>query len=244
MYQWADRVNWDMVDKVILVSRAKQREFNNRFPAHSDRTAVISPSTSLTRYVPYPRNFNGDIGILCHLAPRKRVYDLILAFYELTKKRHDLRLHIAGGWSAANEDYYVALHHLVGELGLQDRVIFYGHVAETWEWYHKIDIFISHSYSEGLQVAHMEAMASGCYCLAHRWDGAEELLPDENLYFTDTELLEKILVFCDAPESDKQRHREHMRTLAADKFDINRTKVQIRQIVEEVAGSVHSWRGH
>jgi len=234
MYQWAERINWSVVDRVILVSQAKQREFNMRFPGYAHKSIVVSPSTSLIKFSPRPRRFEGDIGILCHLTPRKRVYELILAFYELTKKRDYLRLHIAGGQDPAYEDYYSTLQYIVRKLGLQDKVIFYGHITETWDWYHRIDIFISNSYSEGLQVAPMEAMASGCYCLAHCWDGADELLPEENLFFTNGELQEKILNYCDILESERQRIREHMRTLAVEKFDINQTKTQIRQILEEV----------
>jgi len=234
MYQWAERINWSVVDRVILVSQAKQREFNMRFPGYAHKSIVVSPSTSLIKFSPRPRRFEGDIGILCHLTPRKRVYELILAFYELTKKRDYLRLHIAGGQDPAYEDYYSTLQYIVRKLGLQDKVIFYGHITETWDWYHRIDIFISNSYSEGLQVAPMEAMASGCYCLAHCWDGADELLPEENLFFTNGELQEKILNYCDILESERQRIIEQMRTLAVEKFDINQTKTQIRQILEEV----------
>ncbi|HMN29574.1 MAG TPA: glycosyltransferase family 4 protein, partial [Caldilineaceae bacterium] len=177
MYQWVNRINWEAVDKIILVSQAKKREFTARFPEQASKIVVSGPSTSLEKFTPQPKAFGGDIGILCHLTPRKRVYDLILSFYELTQKQRGLHLHIAGGADPAFEDYYRALHHLVNELKLQEKVTFYGNVAEPWLWYPKIDIFISNSYSEGLQVAPMEAMASGCYCLSHRWEGAEELLP-------------------------------------------------------------------
>ena len=112
-------------------------------------------------------------------------------------------MHIAGGMDQSFEDYYYALQSIVADLGIQEKVTFYGNVKETWDWYHKIDIFISNSYSEGLQVAPMEAMASGCYCLSHRWRGADELLPQEYLYFTDTELREKILQYCVTSEEKK-----------------------------------------
>jgi hypothetical protein len=38
----------------------------------------------------------------------------------------------------------------------------------------------------------MEAVASGCYCLSHDWDGADELLPAENLYLTDSQLRQSV----------------------------------------------------
>ena len=83
LYTWADRIHWDVVDKVILVSRAMQAEFSSRFPDQASKTVVVSPSTSLTRFYPVAKEFSGDIGILCHLTPRKRVYELILTLAEI-----------------------------------------------------------------------------------------------------------------------------------------------------------------
>ena len=177
------------------------------------------------------------------MTPRKRVYDLIIAFSELIKQNNDFHLHIAGGQHPAYGDYYAAIEHIVNKLNLRDRVTFYGNVTENWNWYHNIDIFISNGYSEGLQVAPMEAMASGCYCLAHRWDGAEELLPEENLYYTNNELLEKILDYCDRPAAEKQMEREHMRDIASNKFDINQTLFHIRGVLEDVSLSYMSKDG-
>jgi glycosyltransferase involved in cell wall biosynthesis len=163
------------------------------------------------------------------------VYELVLTFYELTQRRNDLHLHIAGGPQAAYGDYFRALQHIVHELELQEKVTFYGRVNDAWNWYHGIDILVSNGYSEGLQVAPMEAMASGCYCLAHRWEGAEELLPPENLFYTDRQLQEKILAYCDSSEWEKQRQRDQMRAIVRERFDIEQTKQKIRQIVAEVS---------
>jgi glycosyltransferase involved in cell wall biosynthesis len=237
MYECADRVNWEAVDRIILVSQAKKREFVTRFPEQAAKIVVSTESISLEKFVHWPKTFNGDIGTLCQLIPRKRVYDLILTFYELTQRRSDLHLHIGGALDPAYQDYYNALRHIVEELELHDRVTFYGYVADPWNWYQNIDIFVSNSYSEGLQVSPMEAMASGCYCLSHRWDGAEELVSQENLYYTSAELQERILRYCEIPESEKQEQRARMRTIACDKFDINQTIAQVLQAVEEVAAS-------
>jgi glycosyltransferase involved in cell wall biosynthesis len=240
MYQWVNRINWEAVDKIILVSHAKKKEFIAKFPTQADKIVVSGPSTSLEKFTPQPKTFNGDIGILCHLTPRKRVYDLILTFYELLQQKNNLHLHVAGGMDSAFEDYYYALQSLVVDLGIQEKVTFYGNVKDTWNWYHKVDIFISNSYSEGLQVAPMEAMASGCYCLAHHWRGAEELLPPKYLYYTDTELRDKILQYCKISDTEKLEQKKCMRTLAQENFDIKQTIKQVVGAVDEVAATIAS----
>ena len=118
------------VDKIILVSQAKKREFITKFPEQAAKIVVCSPSISLAKFIPQPKKFNGDIGILCHLTPRKRVYDLILSFYELIQKKSDFHLHIAGSSEDAYQDYYNALLYIINDLKLQNKVTLYGNIVE------------------------------------------------------------------------------------------------------------------
>lgn len=237
LYEWADRIDWGPVDQIVLVSEAKRREFAARFPQHAAKVVVSYPSVSLDRFRPAEpeRSFAGDIGILCHLTARKRVYDLILTFAELIEDGHDFRLHIGGSCRPGYDDYHLALQRLVAELRLRDRVTFYGYVAETPAWYRQIDVFVSNSYSEGLQVAAIEAMASGCYCLVHRWDGAEELLPSRDLFSTGRELREKIVVYARAPAEQQREHRARMRRIACDRFDLRHATEEICHAIERAA---------
>lgn len=237
MYKWADKINWDAVDQIILVSEAKRREFVARFPEQAAKAVVIPEAISVEKFEPRPKPFNGDIGILCHLRPRKRVYELVLAFYELSKRRDDLHLHIGGGEAGGFTEYYYAVHALVDQLGLQDNVTFYDHVDEPQTWYHNVDIFISNSYSEGLQVALLEAMASGCYCLSHRWEGVEELLPADNLFFTERQLVERILAYCELPEDERQQRKTRLQEIVCHMADVDNTKVQVRKVVETVGAA-------
>lgn len=234
MYDWMDHVNWETVDKIILVSNAKKEEFSQKLPAHAGKIVVIPEAVSPQRFKPLEKKFEGSLGILCHLKPRKRVYDLVLSFYELAQKRSDLHLYIGGDMRPRYLDYYGSLQRLVRELNLHERVTFDGHVQDPENWYHKIDIFISNSYSEGLQVSPMEAISSGCYCLSHFWDGADELLPEENLFYTGTEFQEKVLQYCDLPDSEKRDKRKQLQNMVRERFNLDKTKVQIRELVERL----------
>lgn len=242
MYQWAHQIDWDKVDRVILVSKAKQREFAARFPAHAQKTVVIPEAISLDTFQPVARTFQGDIGTLCHLSPRKRVYELILAFSEACALRDDLRLHIGGGPHSRFPDYADSLYSLVRRMNLEDRVTFYGPVKHPQDWYRQIDIFVSNSYSEGLQVSPMEAVASGCFALSHHWDGAEELLPAADLYLTERELVRNMLEYCDLPATEQARRRANQHRRVCDQFDIAKIKVQIRAEVEAVAAQQRNAR--
>lgn len=233
LYQWADQINWDAVDRIILVSEAKRREFTKRFPAQASKIAVVPVGVDLEKFRFQPKSFAGNIGMLCHLAPRKRVYEMLLTFSEVASHHPQLHLHIAGAAGSAFRDYEEALHFLVHQLRLQERVTFYGNVKETWNWYPKIDIFVSNSFSEGLQVAPMEAMAMGCHVLSHHWHGADELVPAENLYLTDSDLQKRLLTYVSMAEVDKQADARAMRQRACDFFDVHDKIPHINQVLGE-----------
>lgn len=238
MFEWVHKINWGSVDKVILVSQAMRDKFIARFPDQASKTEVIPEAISVRKFQPKPTRSNDhivNIGTLCNLIPRKGVYELVLAFYELIQKNPDYHLHIAGGPDPAYQDYFDALQSLVSTLNLGDSTTFYGEVKEAWKWYERIDVFVSNSYSEGLQVAPMEAMASGCYCLSRHWDGADELLPEEYLFYTSRELQNRIIDFSNALESERLFHQQRLRDIVCAKFDIDRTKQEIRTLIENTS---------
>jgi glycosyltransferase involved in cell wall biosynthesis len=235
LYQHAASVNWDAVDGVILVTQAKQREFIRRFPAQAAKTVVIPEAVSLERFQSRIKPYAKDIGILCHLTPRKRVYELVLAFAELLQSDPGYRLHIGGDEHELYGDYYEALTQVVEKLGIQHAVQFYGMVKDPENWYRKIDVIISNSYSEGLQVSPMEAIASGCYCLCHDWDGADEFYPAENRYLLDSELVEKIRAYDVLTQAEKEARIGSLQVQIRKHFNVDQTKVQIRQVLEAAA---------
>jgi len=234
MYHWAHKINWDAVDRVILVSQAKRREFARKFPDQAEKILVISEAISLDRFQSKVKDFSGQLGALCHLSPRKRVYELILAFYELNRLREGFHLHIGGANHPGYPEYFDLLHALVDKLGLHKSVTFYGNVQDPQSWYHNIDLFISNSFSEGLQVSPLEAAASGCYAVSHHWDGADEFFSPQDLFFTERQLIEIILAYADLSQPEKTAHIERLQEVVRCNHDLDRIKVQIREAVEQV----------
>ncbi len=237
LFAWAPQVNWNHVDKIILVSQAMQRKFNELYPDHAHKTVVIYNAKPLDRFRPDPeRVFGFDLGVLAAFFPRKRIYEVVLAHHQLIRQGYPARLHLAGGrvHGPDNDEYYVSIRHLVDRLALRDSVFFYDHVKNTSDWLRGIDIFISNSYWEGHQVALIEAMASGCYTLSHFWDGVAEVLPDDNIFVSEGELLQKIIAFSRLPDGEQAARRGEMRRLACEKYDQDDQLRQIREVIESV----------
>jgi glycosyltransferase involved in cell wall biosynthesis len=237
LYEFAPHIHWDTVDRVILVSQAMQQRFIELFPDQTEKTRVVYCGKSLTKFELMPRQFNGRIGLLGDIVPIKRVYEMVFVLHELRKKGYDFTLHIGGEPrnGSNNQRYSVSLSRAIEKLSLQDHVTFYGWVDDVASWLYNIDIFVSNSYWEGQQNALLEAMATGCYCLSHFWDGAEEVLPAEYLFASDTELQEKILQYVAMPDEQKALHPARLRAIVEEKFDVEQMKQSIRSIIAELA---------
>lgn len=232
LYQWADRIDWSGVDTIVFVSSQKRSEFLSRFPEQEAKCVIIPVGIDLDRFAFKPRPFGGVLGTLCHLVPRKRVYELILALYQLREDGCNLSLRIGGGLQEQHADYYFAMIDLVERLQLGDHVAFDGQISDTPAWLQTIDIFVSNSYSEGLQVAAMEAMASGCYVLSHWWVGADELLPEENLFLTERQLRQKICDYANLPPATQDEQKARLRRWVEQQFDHSEIAERVRALIE------------
>lgn len=234
LFHWGSQINWDHVDKIIVVSSGMQRAFSECFPSHAHKVRVIHGGIRLDRFKVTSKSFRGNIGTLCHLDPRKRIYELILAFHELVQAGHDVRLYIGGDELPHLGHYYRAIRRLVQHLGLDNRVTFCGLVRDTPSWYQNIDIFVSNSYSEGLQVAPMEAIASGCYTISHFWDGCEDMIDSQHIFVTDREMNDLIQRYCDACVEEQALVREQQRAIIERKCDIVSVSEKIGALIRQV----------
>ncbi len=236
MFLWTEYIQWEAVNYAILNTQAMRQKLLSRTNLPPERAVVIPPtSISPDNYCYEPRPFQGNIGILCNLTPRKRVYELILAFQVLLKEMPGLHLSIGGGEYPRERDYYEALLSLVSKLNLEDRITFHGRVNERWNWYRDIDIFVSFSYSEGMQVAPLEAAASGCYCLSHWWDGAEEIFPIDQLFLSETDFVKEALRYCSATEEERRVMRDPVREFVIRECNFNRVTANVEALMIKAA---------
>jgi glycosyltransferase involved in cell wall biosynthesis len=232
LYEWAPAINWDVVDRIVFVSEAMRRLFVQARPEQQNKTIVVYNGVALDRFRPsVQHDFQFNLGMLCSIVPIKRVYETILAHYSLLQTGCPAHLHI-GGQPAGDGRYAAAVYRLVEQLGIVDSVTFHGQVIDTPAWLQQIDIFLSNSYWEGQQVALLEAMACGCYCLSHAWLGVEEVLPSANIFVTEAELRDKIVAFAAQNEDEQRRNRAEMRSIACQRFDLALTKTSLRQIID------------
>jgi len=110
-------------------------------------------------------------GVVCALRPEKNIRLLLLAFAMIKDEFPSLWLAIVGSGPERG-----ALEAEAGALGIAGRVRFEPATSEVAAWLRCIDIFVLPSASEAFSNSLMEAMASGCCCIASDTGGNPELV--------------------------------------------------------------------
>ncbi|MFN8062095.1 MAG: glycosyltransferase family 4 protein [Vicinamibacterales bacterium] len=234
LHAWAPRIEWGAVDRILFVSDAMRRLFVAAHPAEAAKAVVVWNGVDLDRFTPpATRPFAFRLGMLCNLIPVKRVYEAILMVHGLREAGWPARLAL-GGEPVDEPRYAVALQQLVHRLGLEDVVSFDGRITDAPAWLAQVDIFLSNSFWEGQQVALIEAMASGCYCLSHTWLGAEEVVPDDCLFTTEGEAMSKIAAYASMGDAERRAQGDRLRARAVERFGLARMTAGIRREIESV----------
>lgn len=112
------------------------------------------------------------------LAVKKNHHRAITAFSELAEQFGNIRLLIYGDGPERGR-----LEELIEKSKLQDKVFLKGHSSQVPEVLKHSDAFLFPSLHEGLPLALMEAMVSGCPVITSQVGGMKEVVCDEQLGF-------------------------------------------------------------
>lgn len=143
--------------------------------ADAAKCVVIANGIDYERFAAVPlKEEDGfvDIGAVVRMAPIKDIKTMIHAFYELSAKVPNVRLHIMGG--VDDETYAEECYELVRQMKL-DRLFFTGRV-DVIKYMEKLDFTILTSISEGQPLSVLESFAAGRPCVTTEVGCCRELL--------------------------------------------------------------------
>lgn len=167
-YHFADKVTALFAD-----ASEKQKEIG----CDPEKCTVVGNGIHLSRFEDIPVRSGGDmvnIGAFVRFAPIKDVKTLIYSFYDLQKKRENVRLYILGGTD--DETYRDECLNLIDRLGVR-HVHADGHVDPV-EYMAKMDFTVMTSISEGQPLAVLESFAAARPCVCTNVGNCAELLND------------------------------------------------------------------
>ena len=157
-----------------LFTRAKATQVE--MGCSEDKCYVIENGISYERFCNIPlKKEDGyvDIGAVVRFAPIKDIKTMIYAFFELSTRMDNVRLHIMGGID--DEEYARECRELITKLNIEDKIIMPGRVNVV-EYFEKLDFTILTSISEGQPLSVLESFAAGRPCVTTDVGCCRELL--------------------------------------------------------------------
>lgn len=174
-------------DGFISIAQHLTDNFLENYPTLQDKIVTIRNSVDVSQFQDLQGVGVSDIrqnlslpsrtvllGNISALRKQKDHVTLVKAMQELSRKRDDIYLVIAGEGECEGE-----LKKLVVDLGLEERVLFLGYRDDIENLLQQFDVFILSSLYEGLPLCLLEAMAVGCPVVATDVVGTNELVENK-----------------------------------------------------------------
>ncbi len=167
------KVKWEytkLIDKVIVPSQALFDHFAEK-EFLKDKLRMFHNAVKAPPFVE-KNNAVLKFAVVANLSERKQVDKIIEAFAQMTDLSWECYV---GGFGPEME----SLKALVGQLGLADRIFFWGRV-DPMTFLSDKDVGLLYSYQEAFGWSIIEYMASSCAVIASHIGGIPEIITDKN----------------------------------------------------------------
>lgn len=176
------------INAVVGVSRAIAGKFREKYPGHAEKFHEILNGVEIEKFtgkadreeVRSCWGFNKDHFVVGTVANFRRIKNhacLVRAAGRLKDSHPNLRLFFIGtGFPGDSENSEDEVRTLVRELGLQERVVMAGYQENIPGLLPAFDAFCLPSFSEGLPVSLLEAMAAGVPVIGSEVKGIVEVV--------------------------------------------------------------------
>jgi glycosyltransferase involved in cell wall biosynthesis len=181
LYEWLDRLSLCFIDRVVIVNGAMRDRVKLKRIHVVDNGIPVYESDISGRTEDEKHQVDPEIKAFCHggftigaigrLSKEKGFGILLDALKEVADKYPEVRLLILGEGSER-----VALKAKTTRLGLEDRVLMPGYVANARDYLHLFGVFAMPSLTEGLPIVLLEAMQAGVPIVASRVGGMPDVL--------------------------------------------------------------------
>lgn len=190
--EYLQKINWERVDKIILICQNNMRIFLEKFPLLKDKAILVYnliDCGALNQPKLPGAEFNlGFIG----MSPMRKAPHLALDIFQRLKETDDRYVLFFKGkkpqeypwlWSRTSERaYYENLFENIENSGYKNAIVFDAHGSDMHDWFRKIGFILSTSDHEGSHQAVAEGMASGAIPIIRNWEGANQIYPKKFVF--------------------------------------------------------------
>jgi glycosyltransferase involved in cell wall biosynthesis len=211
-----ERICCALADHVICVNEVQRQALVNRLPHVARKTAISMNVPDPTRFVRNPAptvvKDGGPLKLVYHgtLSGRLTVDSAIRAIASVSAQAPDLELHVIGDGDARED-----LERVARELGVAERVIFYGRMKldELIPLIRKMDVGVvpleqNPATELMLSVKLMECLSQGLAVIAPRLKGIRHYFSEDMLFYFDPGDVQSLAnAMLEAREPDARKRR-------------------------------------
>ncbi|HBT51147.1 MAG TPA: hypothetical protein DEA49_03415 [Petrotoga sp.] len=191
--QFPEKINWRNIDQLIFVANSMKLTFHqlhSNLDLQSCKEEIVYNGVDLDKFKYTIHNPGYNLAVLAHINHRKNPETWIQIIGKLKEIDNKYKLHVGGDFQ--DPLYKVYFEYIKKEMKMEDNFVLHGWIKEVEKFLEDKNYIISTSIHESFGYNIAEAMARGIKPIIHNFDGAKTLWPNELIYNTIDEAVEKI----------------------------------------------------
>ena len=218
-----NKINWDLIDRMIFVADHVREDAYESCPQIKNVPyTMVYNGINLDKFVFSKRTKGKRICFSGHVNYKKNPMLTIQILKKLLKIDEEYRI----DWAGDHQDIRIKkyLNYILKDMGIEDKLTFHDWTNDINSWLEDKNYFLSTSIHEGYGVGIMESMARGIKPIIHNFYAARGFYPDELIYNTVDEAVEKI--------TEESYDSESYRRFIEDNYSLEEQIHEIEEIVE------------
>lgn len=222
--QFPEKINWANIDKLIFVGDHIKRILHELHPnlnIDPTKEVAVPNGVDLDRFKFSLHKPGYNLAVVAHINYKKDPTMWIQIINKLKEVDNKYQLHVGGDFQ--DPRYFVYFNYIRKEMKIEDNFILHGWIDNVEEFLEDKDYILSTSIHESFGYNIAEAMARGIKPIIHNFDGAKTLWPNELIYNTIDEAVEKIT----EPTYDSEGYRRFIE----DNYSLEKQIYELEQII-------------
>jgi FkbM family methyltransferase len=222
--KFPEKINWELVDKLIFVNEHKKELFKEIYPKVNVEKIVIKNGIDLDKFTFKIRKKNHNLLIMGNINYRKGFETLLLSFQHLLETDNKYKLYIKGIFQDLRYRDYIL--NIIKEMKIENNIIFIDqYIDDIDSWGERFGYILSTSIEESFHYTIGEFMSKGIKPVINSWPSARETWPNECIFTTIDQFKEKIL-------EDKYDSNFYRRFIE-DKYSLEEQVYEVEKIVTQ-----------
>ncbi|WP_123821334.1 TDP-N-acetylfucosamine:lipid II N-acetylfucosaminyltransferase [Petrotoga sp. HWH.PT.55.6.1] len=219
-----EKINWENVNQLIFVSEPMKELFYHVhffLDLQSCKEEIVYSGVDLDKFKFSIHKPGYNLAVLAHINYRKNPAAWIQIIGKLKNLDNKYKLHVGGDFQ--DPLYKEYFEYIKKEMKMEDNFILYGLINEVEKFLEDKNYIISASIHEGHPYNILESMARGIKPIILNYSGSKEQWPNELIYNTIDEAVEKI--------TEENYDSESYRRFIEDKYSLEQQVYEIEEIL-------------